>query len=116
MKKSQLRKIIKEEIRGSINEKYGFGTDMSVGSGRDAIADSKFRNGAVGAIKKIEEFLGIIDYFTQGEFSDWHDEREAAIADVMKDAHEKLDIYLSGDDIERGGGEPISDPEARGIR
>ena len=84
MKKSELKKIIKEEIKESIS-------DMS--SDR-SIPEEKFRNGVVGAMKKIDELLDIINYFTRPEYGNWDGEKELKLEDDMMATRKALDDYL----------------------
>jgi len=84
MKKSQLRKIIQEEIKESIS-------DMST---NPSIPKEKFRNGAIGAMKKVDEILDIINVFTQPEYGNWEGDKELKLEDDMMAARKALDDYL----------------------
>ena len=84
MKKSELKKIIKEEIKESIS-------DMSSNS---SIPEEKFRSGVVGAMKKIDELLDIINYFTRPEYGNWDGEKELKLEDDMMATRKALDDYL----------------------
>ena len=84
MKKSELKKIIKEEIKESIS-------DMSSDS---SIPEEKFRNGVVGVIKKVNQLLDIINYFTRPEYGNWESEKELKLEDDMMAARKALDDYL----------------------
>ena len=84
MKKSELHKIIKEEIKESIS-------DMSSDS---SIPEEKFRNGVVGVMKKVNQLLDIINYFTRPEYGDWDGEKELKLEDDMMAARKALDDYL----------------------
>ena len=84
MKKSELKKIIKEEIKESIS-------DISVNR---SIPEEKFRNGALGAMKKVDEILDIINVFTQPKYGNWEGDKELKLEDDMMAARKALDDYL----------------------
>ena len=84
MKKEELKKIIREEIKESIS-------DMS--SDR-SIPEEKFRNGVVGVITKVNQLLDTINYFTRPEYGNWESEKELKLEDDMMAARKALDAYL----------------------